>query len=60
MNGFSKLNQTKQREILGQLLTQKIKQDNMVKNEADIPKIIAMLIDPEQFEISEILNFLEN
>ncbi|KAM3141017.1 hypothetical protein pb186bvf_006818 [Paramecium bursaria] len=60
MNGFSKLNQTKQREILGQLLTQRIKQDNMVKNEADIPKIIAMLIDPEQFEISEILNFLEN
>ena len=32
----------------------------MVKNQADIPKIIAMLIDPDQFEISEILNFLEN
>jgi hypothetical protein len=53
------LDREKQRTILGELLYPMV--EKLVDNNKDTaPKITGMLIDFEVFEVSEILEFLEN
>lgn len=58
INTFLNLDREKQRSILGELLYPIV--ERLVENHEDAPKITGMLIDFEVFEVSEILEFLEN
>lgn len=58
INSFLNQDKEKQRSILGELLYPLV--DKLVDNKENAPKITGMLIDFEVFEVSEILEFLEN
>lgn len=58
LNEFIKFDTEKQRAMLGEMLFPLV--NNHCKNDAIAPKVTGMLIDFEVFEVTEILEFLEN
>lgn len=58
LSEFLKQDQPKQRSLLGELLFPLV--NKIAESAEQAPKITGMLIDFEVFEVSEILEFLEN
>ncbi|CAD8095571.1 unnamed protein product [Paramecium primaurelia] len=58
MEEFLKIPQSDQRNVLGNLLFQKVFE--VVKDKESTKKVVGMLIDPSQFEIGDILNMFED
>jgi polyadenylate-binding protein len=58
LDEFLKMDREKQRTILGELLFPLVKK--VAEEESIAPKITGMLIDFEVFDVSDILEFLDN
>ncbi|CAD8148970.1 unnamed protein product [Paramecium octaurelia] len=58
MEDFLKIPTDSQRQVLGNLLFQKV--FDVVKDKESTKKLVGMLIDPSQFEIGDILNMFDD
>lgn len=58
VEAFNKLDENKKRQYLGNIIFPKVKE--IVKDDAAAPKITGMLIDFEVFEVTDILDLIED